>query len=135
MIFRKPQTIELPVLLLSVGCIFYIFFTIDLTKSGPESIPLYEVRFGLILTIFCLFGEMLLWKDLYRIGSLLAHFVALLAILLMLKGRYAIEEFMLVSLLVLQCSLRLSMKRGLALNFIVLVSITLIGGNYSALTT
>ena len=132
MIFRKPQTIELPVLLLSAGCIFYIFFTIDLTKSGPESIPLYEVRFGLILTIFCLFGEMLLWKDLYRIGSLLAHFVALLVILLMLNGHYVIEEFMLVSLLVLQCSLRLSMKRGLALNFIVLVSITLIGVNFGS---
>jgi signal transduction histidine kinase len=130
--FRKPQTIEFPVLLLSIGCIFYLLFTINLTKSGPESLMLYEVRVGLILTIFCLFGEMLLWKDLYRIGALLAHFVVLLVILSMFKGRYVIEEFMLVSLLVLQCSLRLSMKRGLALNFIVLVSITLIGVNFGS---
>lgn len=129
MIFRRPQNIEYPAILLSFSCLIYIFVWINPEKSASQPLSLLMVRTGLILIALCLLSEMFLRKNLYRIGALLAHLVVLLATLGALRSRYIVEELMLVSLLVLQDSLRLSLVRGLALNFIALLCVTLIGVN------
>jgi signal transduction histidine kinase len=129
-IFRKPQIIEFPVLLLSLGCLTYIYAVIDVIPNRIDSFQLLTVRVCLILTGICLCGETFFGKDLFRIGSLVAHLVVLFATLGFLQGAYIIEELMLISLFVLQSSIRLSVVRGLVLNLIALLCVTLIGINF-----
>ena len=129
MIFRKPQNIEYPVLSLSVVCLLYVFFTIDLEVIDALPYQTAAVRAGLISVFVCLCGEMFLRRNTLRIGILLAHFVVVIATIAVLRGRYVVGELMLVSLFILQSSLRLSFLRGFLLSGIPLLSISLIGFN------
>ena len=129
MIFRKPQNIEYPVLLLSVGCLLYVLFSIDIELIDAQPFQMAMVRAGLLLVFVCLCGEMFLRKDIFRIGILLAHCVTLLATIAALRGRYIVGELMLVSVFILQSSLRLSLTRGLVLSTITIICVTLIGVN------
>lgn len=127
MFFRKPQTIEYPVLLLSLGSLVYIFFTLDLGSSYMQAFQTSAVRLGLFLIMICLCGEMFWLRNLFRIGFLAAHLAIFLAILAALGGHHIVGELMLVSVFVFQTSLRLSLVRGLAVNGVALLLVTLIG--------
>ena len=127
MIFRRPQNIEFPVLVLSFGCLLYIFITFDPGKIAPQALSTTTFHICLVFTTVCLIGEAFLHRAVYRIAVLFTQLIVLLATLAVLKGRYLIEELFLVSLLILQFSLRLSLIRGAVLNVIALICATLIG--------
>lgn len=125
--FRRPQSIEILILLISLACLFCVFITLDLERASPQPFPAAEAYAGIILITLFIVGQTFLRKTAFRAAALVMQCVALFMTLAALGGAHLIEKCLLVSLVVLQCSLRFTVTHGSVANAGILVCVALIG--------
>ena len=125
--FRQTEHIEIAVAGITIALLAYIQIRVLPVDAADRGVSQVTVLAGISLTTLCALAGSFLARKEYRAGLLLLQFLAYLLLLHGLKGASMAAELMLLCLLVLHVSLRLSLVFALTADALILTCTTLVG--------
>jgi signal transduction histidine kinase len=125
--FRRPERIEIAFACISTALLLYVAASVGLVRgANPPRYPSIVYACA-ALTAICVVGASVVSRRAYRAGLLLLQCILYVILLYALEGLRPYAEVLLLSLIEMHISLRLSVVRALLCNLAVLVCTTLIG--------
>lgn len=124
---RRPQNVEIFISLVSLLALLYLAITLSDQARSFEPYAASDVQMGLALTALCITAQTFSAKRFHRVVALCAQTGAYFALASVFDGRLIVEELVLLSVLVVQLSLRLSVIRGAIAIALVLACATMVG--------